>query len=85
MTPAAPGPSVLRDTFVAGSMAEAHDVAGAHVMKHLNFSNWRGPHIYTEPGEELAPELEAELRRGLTYDWVHPRSLLFGDPATRLK
>jgi len=79
--PAAPGPSILRDTFIAGSMAEARDIAGEHVMRHLNFSNWRGPHIYTNPGEVLPPEQEAALRKGLTYDWVHERSLLFGDPA----
>ena len=61
-------------------MEKAREIAGRGVMKHLNWSNWRGPHIYLNPGETLSEEEEKALEKELTYDWVHPRSLLFGSP-----
>ena len=46
----------------------------------MNFSNWRGPSIYLDPGEELGPDRHAELSGELTFDFVKDRSLLFGSP-----
>jgi alkanesulfonate monooxygenase SsuD/methylene tetrahydromethanopterin reductase-like flavin-dependent oxidoreductase (luciferase family) len=71
---------VMRDMFVASSMAEAERLAGSYVMRTLNWSNWRGPSIYLKPGEVLDEETEAALKKELPFDWVQPRSLLFGSP-----
>lgn len=71
---------ILRDTFVARTDADAQRIAGDAVMSNLNFSNWRGPSIYLDPDEVLDPAQEAQLRKGLTYDFVKNRSLLFGSP-----
>jgi len=76
--PAATGPSVLRDTYIADSMELAKSEGGPHIMRSLNFSNWRGPEIFLQPGEVLDHDHEQKLRKELDYDWVHPRSLLFG-------
>ena len=75
------GCGVMRDTFVAGSMREAERLAGDFVMRSLNWSNWRGPSIYLAPGEALPARQRAALEKELPYDWVHPRCLLFGEPA----
>lgn len=72
--------AIMRDFFVAETMEGARRAAGDYVMKALNWSNWRGPNIYLDPGEALSPEMEAALKKELPYDWVHPRSLLFGSP-----
>jgi alkanesulfonate monooxygenase SsuD/methylene tetrahydromethanopterin reductase-like flavin-dependent oxidoreductase (luciferase family) len=61
-------------------MAEAERLAGSYVMRTLNWSNWRGPSIYLKPGEVLDEETEAALKKELPFDWVQPRSLLFGSP-----
>lgn len=74
------GTGIMRDMFVAESMDKAREIAGPSVMNHLNWSNWRGPGLYLDPGETLSEEQEKALRKELTYDWVHPRSLLFGSP-----
>lgn len=74
------GIAILRDTFVADSFEEAERLAGPTIIKHLNWANWRGPGVYLNPGEQL-PEAQLEsLKKGLSYDFVHPRSLLFGPP-----
>ena len=75
------GCGVMRDTFVAGSMREARRLAGDFVMRSLNWSNWRGPGIYLAPGETLQADEQATLEKELPYEWVHPRCLLFGEPA----
>ena len=72
--------AIMRDTFVADSKAEARKIAGEAVMGALNFSNWRGPYIFFDPGEKLDPDLQAELTRELTFDFVDDRALLFGSP-----
>jgi len=71
---------IMRDFFVADTMVEAKRLASEYVMKSLNWSNWRGPSIYLAPGETLSPAEESALKKELTYDWVHPRCLLFGTP-----
>ena len=70
--------AIVRDTFVAESEAEARRIAEGPLMESLNFANWRGPRIYLDPGEEIAPELEADLKREITYDFVRDRALFFG-------
>ena len=72
--------AILRDTFVAESEKEAKKIAGESVMGALNFSNWRGPSVYLDPGEKLDAGLEEDLKRELTYEFVSERSLLFGSP-----
>jgi alkanesulfonate monooxygenase SsuD/methylene tetrahydromethanopterin reductase-like flavin-dependent oxidoreductase (luciferase family) len=72
--------AVQRDTFVASSEEEAVRIAGGPLMGSLNFSNWRGPSIYLEPGETLSVEREAELTRRLPYEFVRERSVWFGTP-----
>ena len=49
-------------------------------MGALNFSNWRGPYIFLNPGEQLDPELNAAQTEELTFDFVNERALLFGSP-----
>jgi len=72
--------AISRDTYVAESEADARRLAEAPLMSALNFSNWRGPRIYLDPGETLSPEMEAELKKKLTYDFVSKRSLFWGSP-----
>ena len=72
--------AIMRDTFVADSEEEAVRVAGGPLMDALNFSNWRGPSVYLNPGETLSPEDEGALRKRLTYEFVRERSLYFGPP-----
>ncbi|MSO92455.1 MAG: LLM class flavin-dependent oxidoreductase [Rhodospirillales bacterium] len=70
--------AIMRDTYVAENEAEARRIAELPCMASLDFANWRGPRIYLDPGEQIAPDLEASLKKKLTYDFVSPRSLLFG-------
>jgi alkanesulfonate monooxygenase SsuD/methylene tetrahydromethanopterin reductase-like flavin-dependent oxidoreductase (luciferase family) len=72
--------AIMRDTFVAPSEADAFRIAGGPLMDSLNFSNWRGPSIYLDPDETLAPEQEAALKQHLTYEFVRDRSIYFGPP-----
>jgi alkanesulfonate monooxygenase SsuD/methylene tetrahydromethanopterin reductase-like flavin-dependent oxidoreductase (luciferase family) len=72
--------AIMRDTFVADSEEEAVRIAGGPLMDALNFSNWRGPSVYLNPGETLSPEDEGALRKRLTYEFVRERSLYFGPP-----
>lgn len=71
---------VMRDMFVAASMEEAERLASKYVMRNLNWSNWRGPKIYLNPGEVLDEHTETALKKELPFEWVQPRSLLFGSP-----
>lgn len=71
---------ILRDTFVAESEKEAREIAGEALMGAFNFSNWRGPGVFLDPGEKLDPDLEESLKKELTFDFVNERSLLFGPP-----
>jgi len=70
--------AILRDTFVAESEAEARRIAEESVMGSLNFSNWRGPRIFLDPGETLDSETEESLKKHLPYDFVKDRALFFG-------
>lgn len=72
--------SIMRDVFVADTEADAREMAERYVMQYLNWSNWRGPKIYLKPDETLEPDLEAQLKKSLSYEFVRERSLLFGTP-----
>lgn len=72
--------AIMRDTFVADSAEDAVRIAGGPMMESLNFSNWRGPSVYLNPGEVLPAEQEAALRKRLTFDFVRDRSTFFGPP-----
>ena len=72
--------AIMRDTFVADSEEEAVRIAGGPMMDSLNFSNWRGPGVYLDPGETLPAEQEAALKQHLTYEFVRDRSVYFGPP-----
>jgi alkanesulfonate monooxygenase SsuD/methylene tetrahydromethanopterin reductase-like flavin-dependent oxidoreductase (luciferase family) len=72
--------AIMRDTFVADSEEEAVRIAAAPMMEALNFSNWRGPSVYLNPGETLAVDEEAALKKKLTYEFVRDRSVYFGPP-----
>jgi alkanesulfonate monooxygenase SsuD/methylene tetrahydromethanopterin reductase-like flavin-dependent oxidoreductase (luciferase family) len=70
----------MRDSFVSDTEEEAVRVAGGPMLDSLNFSNWRGPSVYLNPGERLSVEQEAALRKRLTYEFVRERSVYFGPP-----
>lgn len=72
--------AIMRDTFVADSEAEAVRNAGAPMMEALNFSNWRGPGVFLNPGETLQADEEAALKKQLSYEFVRERSVYFGPP-----
>jgi alkanesulfonate monooxygenase SsuD/methylene tetrahydromethanopterin reductase-like flavin-dependent oxidoreductase (luciferase family) len=72
--------AIMRDTFVADSEEDAIRTAGGPMMDALNFSNWRGPSVYLNPGETLSAEDEGALRKRLTYEFVRDRSVYFGRP-----
>jgi alkanesulfonate monooxygenase SsuD/methylene tetrahydromethanopterin reductase-like flavin-dependent oxidoreductase (luciferase family) len=72
--------AIVRDTFVADSEAEARQIAGEACMGAINFANWRGPRIFLNPDETLAPDVDAAFKKALTYDFVRPRALFFGSP-----
>jgi alkanesulfonate monooxygenase SsuD/methylene tetrahydromethanopterin reductase-like flavin-dependent oxidoreductase (luciferase family) len=72
--------AIMRDTFVADSEEEAVHIAGGPMMDALNFSNWRGPSVYLDPGERLSATEETGLKTRLTYDFVRDRSVYFGPP-----
>ena len=40
--------------------------------------HWRGLSNHLDPGEEL-PDTQGKLD-ALTYEWLHPRNMLFGTP-----
>jgi alkanesulfonate monooxygenase SsuD/methylene tetrahydromethanopterin reductase-like flavin-dependent oxidoreductase (luciferase family) len=72
--------TIMRDTFVADTEEDAIRIAGGPMMEALNFSNWRGPSVYLNPGETLSAEDEGALRERLTYEFVRDRSVYFGRP-----
>jgi len=69
----------VRDMFVAETMAEAERLAGEAMLDYLRWvCHWRGLGNHTYPGEQL-PETPGKLDL-LSYDWLHPRNMLFGTP-----
>ena len=77
--PLGEGISLVRDMFVADSMDEARELAGQGIIKYLSWiAHWRGLGNHMDPGEVL-PETPGKLDL-LTYDFLHPRNMLFGTP-----
>jgi len=73
------GIALVRDMFVAETMEEAERLASHGILDYLRWvCHWRGLGNHTFPGEEL-PETANKLDL-LSYDWLHPRNLLFGTP-----
>ncbi len=73
------GISLVRDMFVAETMDEARELAGEGILTYLRWiAHWRGLGNHLDPGEEL-PETSGKLDL-LTYEFVHPRNMLFGTP-----
>ncbi len=70
----------MRDTFVADTEEDAVRIAGGPMLDSLNFSNWRGPGVYLNPGETLSAEQETALKKNLPYEFVRDRSVYFGPP-----
>jgi hypothetical protein len=71
---------IMRDTFVADTEEAAIRIAGGPMMDSLNFSNWRGPGVFLNPGETLPLDQEAALKKRLTYEFVRDRGVYFGPP-----
>ncbi|MEE9210128.1 MAG: LLM class flavin-dependent oxidoreductase [Kiloniellales bacterium] len=77
--PLGEGVSLVRDMFVAETMEEAERLAGEGILTYLRWvCHWRGLGNHMDPGEEL-PETPGKLDL-LSYDFLHPRNLLFGTP-----
>jgi alkanesulfonate monooxygenase SsuD/methylene tetrahydromethanopterin reductase-like flavin-dependent oxidoreductase (luciferase family) len=73
------GLALVRDMYVAETMDEARRDAGEGILAYLRWvCHWRGLGNHLNPGEEL-PKTPGKLD-ALTYDWLHPRNLLFGTP-----
>jgi len=77
--PLGEGIALVRDMFCAESMDEAQRDGGDGILKYLRWiCHWRGLGNHLDPGEEL-PDTPGKLD-SLTYDWIHPRNMLFGTP-----
>jgi alkanesulfonate monooxygenase SsuD/methylene tetrahydromethanopterin reductase-like flavin-dependent oxidoreductase (luciferase family) len=69
------GLSLVRDCYVAETMEEARRDAEAAVLHTYRWiCHWRGLGNLMDPGEEVQPGAE------LSFDFLHPRNLLFGTP-----
>tara|TARA_Y100001970_G_C14197591_1_gene839060 strand:- start:49 stop:1230 length:1182 start_codon:yes stop_codon:yes gene_type:complete len=77
--PLGEGISLVRDMFCTKNMEDAKCFGGDGILKYLKWvCHWRGLSNHLDPEEEL-PETEGKLDV-LTYEWLHPRNLLFGTP-----
>ncbi len=73
------GISLVRDMFVAETMDEVRELAGEGILTYLRWiAHWRGLGNHLDPDEEL-PEMSGKLDL-LTYEFLHPRNMLFGTP-----
>ena len=71
------GIAVLRDLFVTETMAEAERWAGDGIVRYMEWvCEFRGIGNHRYPGEEL-PKTSGKLDL-LSYEWLHPRNMLFG-------
>ena len=69
------GLALVRDCYVAETMEEAREHAAEAVLNTYRWiCHWRGLGNLMDPGEEVKPGTE------LTYEFLHPRNLLFGTP-----
>lgn len=73
--PLGKGIAIVRDIYVADTMEQAREDAAEAVLNNYRWvCHWRGLGNLLEPGEELNPD------QALTYEFLHPRNLLFGTP-----
>lgn len=73
------GVAVLRDMFVTETMAEAERLGGEGIVRYMEWvCEFRGLGNHRYPGEEL-PETSGKFDL-LSYEWLHPRNMLFGTP-----
>jgi len=64
---------------VTETMAEAERLAGDGIVRYMQWvCEFRGLGNHMYPGEEL-PETPGKLD-ALSYEWLHPRNMLFGTP-----
>lgn len=69
------GLALVRDCYVAETMEEARrDAEQAVLHTYRWICHWRGLGNLLDPGEKLKPGTE------LSYEFLHPRNLLFGTP-----
>ena len=77
--PLGKGLGVLRDMFVTETMEQAEKLAGGGMLEYLRWvCHYRGLGNHLYPGEEL-PKTDGKLDL-LSYDWIHPRNMLFVTP-----
>jgi alkanesulfonate monooxygenase SsuD/methylene tetrahydromethanopterin reductase-like flavin-dependent oxidoreductase (luciferase family) len=75
--PMGEGVTLVRDMFITETMAEAEDLAGEAFLRYMEWvCHFRGLSNHRYPGEEL-PETPGKLDL-LSYQWLHPRNMLFG-------
>ncbi|TCP24960.1 alkanesulfonate monooxygenase SsuD/methylene tetrahydromethanopterin reductase-like flavin-dependent oxidoreductase (luciferase family) [Scopulibacillus darangshiensis] len=68
------GLALVRDVYVADTMEQAREDAAEAVLNNYRWvCHWRGLGNLMDPGEDPAG-------KELTYDFLHPRNLLFGTP-----
>ncbi|MCM3745149.1 LLM class flavin-dependent oxidoreductase [Sporosarcina luteola] len=73
--PLGEGIALVRDVYVAETMEQAREDAAEAVLNTYRWiCHWRGLGNLMDPGEEV------ELGQQLTYEFLHPRNLLFGTP-----
>lgn len=74
--PLGEGLALVRDVYVADTMDQAREEAGQAVTDYYKWvCHWRGLGNLMNPGEAVTPEMT------LSYEFLHPRNLLFGTPA----
>ncbi len=75
--PLGDGIAVVRDVFVTETMSEAEKLAGDGILDYLRWvCHYRGLSNHRHLGEVLL-DTPGKLDL-LTYEWLHPRNLLFG-------
>ena len=73
------GLALVRDMFVTETMDEARRLAGEGILDYLRWvCHWRGLGNHVHLNETL-PETPGKLDL-LSYEWLHPRNMLFGTP-----
>jgi alkanesulfonate monooxygenase SsuD/methylene tetrahydromethanopterin reductase-like flavin-dependent oxidoreductase (luciferase family) len=69
------GIALVRDVYVAETMEQAREDAAEAVLNTYRWiCHWRGLGNLMDPGEQVKEGQQ------LTYDFLHPRNLLFGTP-----
>ncbi|HEY9576558.1 MAG TPA: LLM class flavin-dependent oxidoreductase, partial [Pseudobacillus sp.] len=73
--PLGEGIALVRDVYIAETMEQARQDAAEAVLNNYRWiCHWRGLGNLMDPGEQVKDGQE------LSYDFLHPRNLLFGTP-----